>query len=112
MTPLTITTQTGTRPGQQIMRLDGPLTLETVPSFLKTVRADSSPTLILDLTHVDIIDSAGVGALIQTHVAFSKAQRKLILTNVNSRNMAVFEITRVAKAFYIYNSVPEAEAAL
>jgi hypothetical protein len=45
-------------------------------------------------------------------VGLAKSQRRLILTHVNQRNMAVFEITRVAKALHIFPSVPEAEAAL
>jgi anti-sigma B factor antagonist len=109
---LKIAGQVGRQPAHRILRLAGPLSLETVPSFLKMVRAESAPVVILDMSEVGIVDSAGVGALIQTHVGYAKAQRRLVLTHVNSRNMAVFEITRVSKAFHIFPSVQEAEAAL
>jgi anti-anti-sigma factor len=109
---LKIAAQAGRQAAHRILRIEGSLTLETVPSFLKTVRAETAPVVILDLSEVPIVDSAGVGALIQTHVGLAKSQRRLVLTHVNQRNMAVFEITRVAKALHIFPSVPEAEAAL
>jgi anti-anti-sigma factor len=106
---LTISVSDGRHAGHRVMRMQGPLSLETVPAFLKEIRAEKSPVVILDFTNVSLIDSAGVGALIQTHVAFAKSQRTMALAAVNARNMAVFEITRVAKALRIFASVQDAE---
>ena len=85
----------GSRAGQRVLRLIGALSLQTVPDFLKVVRAETAPTLIVEFSGVTIVDSAGVGSLLQTVASMNKAQRKLGLANVSQRTRAVLEITRV-----------------
>ena len=60
--PLNIEDLSGTRSGQRVLRLSGPITLTNFFPFQAMVRADTSRTLILDLTGVPYIDSAGIGA--------------------------------------------------
>ncbi len=103
---------TGSRPGTVTLRLTGPLEMETVPSFLKVVRAENSPAVILDLTAVSYLDSAGVGALVQMLVGIQKSKRKMALVNPNGRVRAVLEVTRVETQFLIAPTVEEAEAKL
>ena len=45
--------------GPHVLRLSGPLILTTLPEFQSKVRADRSNNLILDLTGVPYVDSAG-----------------------------------------------------
>ena len=54
--------------GAHILRLSGPLVLTTLAEFQSRVRAEQSPNLILDLTDVPYVDSAGIGALVGTYV--------------------------------------------
>jgi anti-anti-sigma regulatory factor len=55
---LRLTDQAGSRPGQRILILDGPLILTNFFEFQSTVRADQSQTLVVDFTNVPYIDSA------------------------------------------------------
>lgn len=102
----------GSRPGQLVLRFSGPVDLETVPKFLRAVRAESAPAVILDLTGVPFIDSAGIGALIQIHFAFQKASRRLALAGVNQRVTDVLELMRLKKVFVIFPTLAEAESHL
>lgn len=95
--------------GQRVLRMTGSLALDTVPAFLKMVRAESEPVVILDFSGVSYIDSAGVGSLVQTFAAFKKANRRLALSGVNERVRAVLEITRVQTLFPSFPTVAEAE---
>jgi len=99
----------GGRDGQRVLRITGALALDTVPEFLKLVRAESAPVMILDFSAVSYIDSAGVGALVQSFAAFKKSNRRLALSGVNERVRAVLEITRVQSLFPSFPTVAEAE---
>lgn len=102
----------GARAGQRVLRLLGALSLQTVPDFLKVARAETSPVLIVDFTGVKVVDSAGVGALLQTVASMNKAQRKLGLACLGQRTLAVLEITRVINLFQVFPSVAEAQEKL
>lgn len=107
---LKIQVRDGKFSGQRVVTLEGKLSLHTVPSFLSVVRAESSPALIVDFQKVTIVDSAGVGALIQTQVACTRSQRRLALSGISERVQAVLEVTRVRNLFPIFSTVEEAEA--
>ena len=109
---LRIDIQSGERHGRRIVRLVGRLNIETVPEFLKVMRADQSPVVIADFSGVSYIDSAAVGALIQTHVAFQKNGQLLALAGVSSRVEAVLDITHVKKIFRTFPNVAAAEEVL
>ncbi|MBI3661750.1 MAG: STAS domain-containing protein [Acidobacteria bacterium] len=102
----------GTRAGQRVLRLIGALSLQTVPDFLKVVRAETALVLILDFTGVIIVDSAGVGALLQTAASMNKTQRRLGLACLGQRTLAVLEITRVLSLFQVFPTLAEAEEKL
>jgi len=102
----------GARPGFAVLRLSGPLEMENVPVFLKVVRAEKAPALILDFSGVTYLDSAGVGALVQSLVGMRNESRRLALVNPNSRVRSVLEVTRVESLFVIAPTVAEAEAQL
>jgi anti-anti-sigma factor len=109
---LEIQKQNGARPGQRVLRLIGALSLQTVPDFLKVARAETSPVLIVEFSGVTFVDSAGVGALLQTVASMNKSQRKLGLAAVSQRTLAVLEITRVIGLFQVFPTIAEAEEKL
>ena len=90
----------------------GPLDMAGVPDFLRAVREEPAPVVILDLSNVTYIDSSGVGALLQLLATVQRGKRKLALANVGDRVMAVFDLTRVKGLFKIFASVAEAEQKL
>ena len=71
--PLTLESVAGQAPGCRILRLNGPLTLASLFEFQNTLRTDPPPALILDLTGVPYMDSAGMGAIINYFVSSQRA---------------------------------------
>ena len=102
----------GARPDVRVLRLTGQLNLVTVPGFLEALRKETAQGVILDFSKVTMLDSAGVGSLIQTLTTFQKAGRKLALAGLSERARSVLELTRVARIFTIFGSAEEAETKL
>ncbi|MBZ5719233.1 MAG: STAS domain-containing protein [Acidobacteriia bacterium] len=98
--------------GQGVLRLKGPLTFESLSNFQNAIRREDAATVILDLTEVPYVDSAGLGSLVSTYVTGQKAGRRVILTGVNDRVLKLFEITRVEPLFLIFPTVWDAIEAL
>lgn len=86
-------------PHTRVLRLNGALVISTIFPFQQTVRADTSPSLIIDLSGISYCDSAGIGALVNAHVSRSRSNRELALRGVTDRVMAVLKITRVDQLF-------------
>jgi anti-sigma B factor antagonist len=57
-----------THEGHRVLCLRGPLLISNLFEFQSTVRANTTSFLILDLTQVPYVDSAGVGALVGAYV--------------------------------------------
>jgi len=91
--------------GQGVLRLRGPLTYDNLPLFQNAVRRETTPTLILDLTEVPYIDSAGLGSLVGTYVSSHKAGQQVVLTGVNERVAKLFQITKVEPLFLTFPSL-------
>ena len=85
--------------GPHILRLSGPLILTTLPEFQSRVRVDRSHNLILDLTGVPYVDSAGIGALVGTYVRHQRDENGLSLVGVNDRVRAALEIAHIKQFF-------------
>src|SRR5690242_13930543 len=97
--PLVIEDLPGPKDGQRILRLTGPIVLSNLFDFQAKIRADTSPALLLDLTKVPYIDSAGIGALVGAYVTHQKDGRRLYLIGVSERVKDSLEITRVRHFF-------------
>jgi len=110
--PLIVETLEGLRDGRRILRLIGPLTLANLFNFQSLVRAEKAPVVIVDMTAVPYVDSAGIGALMGAHVTRQKDGRALALAGVNQRVKDALEVTRVLQFFKVYPSVAEAETAI
>jgi anti-sigma B factor antagonist len=91
-----------------VLRLKGPLTTENLPFFLNAMRREDANTMILDLSEVPYVDSAGLGSLITTYVSYQKAGRRIVLSGVNNRVLKLFEITKTEPLFLIFPTVWEA----
>jgi len=75
-------------------------------------REQPTHTVILDLSDVPYVDSAGLGMLVSAFVSRQKAGRQMVLSGINARVQKLFEITRVQELFLIFSSPEEAIAAL
>ena len=92
-----------------VVKLDGRLTLETVHSFLQSTRSESAPALILDMSRVQFIDSAGVGALVQLFVHRRGLKQKFALAGLTDQGRAVIEVCGLLKLIPCYATIAEAE---
>lgn len=93
-----------------ILRLSGPLILTTLPEFQSKVRAIQSTNLILDLTDVPYVDSAGIGALVGTYVRHQRDESGVSLVGVNDRVHAALRIAHIEPFFRFFDSLAELKA--
>jgi anti-sigma B factor antagonist len=96
----------GINNGTHALRLVGPLTISTLFEFQNTVRT-SAGNLVVDMTQVPYIDSAGVGALVGAYVRRNKDGHTLTLAGVNDRVRAILKGTRVEQFFTYVDSLPQ-----
>jgi len=94
-----------------VLRLHGPLIISNLFDFQSRVRSNTSRLLILDLSDVPYIDSAGIGALAGAYVNHSKDNRKLALVGVTDRVLDALRITRIDVFFRLFDSLAAAEEA-
>src|SRR5262249_42906372 len=95
----------------RILRLHGPITISNLFDFQTRVRSNTSRSLILDLSDVPYIDSAGIGALVGAYVNHSKDKRSLALVGVSERVLNALKITHVDTFFRLFDSLAAAEEA-
>jgi anti-sigma B factor antagonist len=103
----------GARDGETILSCSGPFTIQTLFSFQSAVRdIGSARLLIVDLTKVPYIDSAGLGALVGAFVSGRKANRRMVLVGVGERIAALIRMSNLDQFFPSYASRGDAESAL
>ena len=107
---LSITSRDSAKQGCRVLKLSGKLSLDSVPNFLKAMRAESARVVILDLADMGYLDSSGVGAMVQQFSAMKKENRHMVLVHPHERVVAVLQITKVLSLFQRANSVEDAEA--
>jgi anti-sigma B factor antagonist len=108
-TSLTISTSPGKHDGQSVFTLTGPLTMATLSEFQDVVRAETARVVIIDLTGVPYMDSAGLGAIINAHVSCTKNERRLALAGVPERIRTLLRLTGVEKVLTIFPTAQEAQ---
>ena len=106
---LRIEAANGSRDGQRILKLSGPLTLRTLFDFQTAARAEKSSTVIVDLSQVPYMDSAGLGSVVNAHISCVNSGRHLALVGVSDRVLTLFKLTRVDQAFAMYPTLDAAE---
>lgn len=107
---LTYSCTEGAKEGVVILRLSGPFTLNNMFPLQGELRTLRPPCLIMDLTEVPYMDSAGMGVIMNYHVAAQGEGHKFFVVGVSDRLRAVLEMTRVDTILNIRDSVEAAEA--
>jgi len=101
--PLHIEDLGGTHEGRRVLCLKGPLIISNLFQFQSIVRNDSSNFLILDLTQVPFVDSAGIGALVGAYVTHDEG-RRLALAGVTERVRNALHVAHVKQFFQFYET--------
>jgi len=108
---LIYSTTNGSKDGTIILKLVGPLTLSNMFSFQGPFRAMKPPVLIMDMTDVPYMDSAGLGLLTNYFVSAQDDNRKFLMACVSERILALLQMTKVDQVLKLYPSVEAAESA-
>jgi len=98
--------------GARVLRLHGPLTLNSLFEFQNEVRSDTSSALLLDLTAVPYMDSAGLGAILGALVSCQRTGRKFGIAGVADRVMTLFKVAHVDTLVPAFATLETAETAL
>lgn len=108
---LNLTPQPNNDANLNITRLSGKLALETVHNFVGTMRAEAAQRLVLDMSGLSFLDSAGVGALVQLFVHRRARGQEFALAALTPQGDAVMQVSGLKKLLPIYGSVEEARNA-
>lgn len=92
-----------------VTRLSGKLSLETVHNFIQTLRPEPAAHLVLDMSGVSFLDSAGVGALVSLFVHRRNLGKSFALAGLTQQGMAVLQVAGLVK---LLPNFPTVEAAL
>jgi anti-sigma B factor antagonist len=111
MTELKIESETGTS-GFRIFRLIGPLTLGSVFEFQDMTRADHEASIIIDLSGVPYMDSAGLGAMLGIMASCQRTHRGFGITGATERIQTLFAVAGVTGLIPSFDSVELAERQL
>ncbi len=94
--------------GMVATRLDGKLSLETVNAFLQTMRQERAQHLVLDMSGISFLDSAGVGALVSLFVTRKHAGKTTALASLTKQASAVLQVSGILKLIPTYPTVEAA----
>ena len=107
-TQLNIERQPASNGDTLVTRLIGKLSLETVHDFISTMRPEPATRLVLDMSRVSFLDSAGVGALVSLFVSRRNNSKSLALAALTQQGNAVMQVSGLLKLLPVYPSVEEA----
>ena len=96
--------------GARVLKLTGPLTLQTLFDFQETSRQDHSKAVIIDISAVPYMDSAGLGSVIGVFTSCQRINRGFGIVGVSERIRTLFKVTNVDGLLPCFNSLEEAEA--
>jgi anti-anti-sigma factor len=104
MPDLTIETEDVTG-GIRILRLAGPLTLSDLFEFQDKAREHTDSAILIDLSAVPYMDSAGLGAVLGLFVSCQRKGRGFGITGVTDRLRTLFKVAGVDGMIPTFDSV-------
>jgi anti-anti-sigma factor len=97
-----------TASGATVLRVHGPLLLGNFFPLQTMVRSDDAALLIIDVSDMPYIDSAGIGCLVGAHISRENSGRRLIVAGANDRLMTSLKVTKVDQLFTLTPTVEQA----
>jgi anti-sigma B factor antagonist len=99
------------REGVTILALKGRITVGEVTPVrdkITELTAAGHKQIVLDLEHVDYIDSTGLGNLVISYTQVKNAGGALKLLHLNKRNVELLALTRLHSVFEVFAEEPDA----
>jgi anti-sigma B factor antagonist len=100
------------REGIHILELNGRITMGAeVTAFrqkLKDLAQVADAKVILNMQHIDYVDSTGLGAIVMGSIAVRATGGVIKLVNLNRRNVELLVATKLATIFEIFNDEQDA----
>lgn len=93
-----------------VYRLKGKLSLETVTEFLPKIRQETAQHVVVDMSGVNFLDSAGVGALVSLFVSRRNQGKTFALAALTPQATAVVTVAGLQKLLPVSMTVEEALA--
>src|ERR1700693_2035637 len=98
--------------GVSVVALDGRIVLGEESTQLreqvKALIAEGKKKIVLDMSNVRYIDSAGLGILVAAHVSAKNQGAALHLSNLGNKFHDVLQLTRLLTVFNVYDTQAEA----
>lgn len=93
--------ETAKQGAETFVRATGRITSSTSAMLESTLRSlvAVGKGIVLDLTHVDYVDSAGLGALVSVYIHAKKEYCDLVIANPNPRVRDLFNQSGLASVF-------------
>jgi anti-sigma B factor antagonist len=95
--------------GARLLSLRGALVMQSLFDFQAIVRQNTERDLMIDLSGVPYMDSAGLGSVINAFTASSRQGLKFALVGVSGRIRTLFAVSRVDGFLPSFESVELAE---
>jgi len=110
VSPLTLEKKATSSESQTVYHASGKLSLETVNDFIQRLRPEPAQHLVLDMSGVNFLDSAGVGALVSLFVNRRSHGKTFALAALAPQASAVVTVAGLQKLLPIFPTVDEAAA--
>ncbi|HEY3823913.1 MAG TPA: STAS domain-containing protein [Bryobacteraceae bacterium] len=109
MEQMEIARETGVTGSTTILRLKGPLTLTTLFLLQDQLRALPDTDMVIDVSEVPYIDSAGLGTILSRWTHTQRAGHKFAMTGVSPRIEVLLEITKVNTVLPMFKTAEDAD---
>jgi anti-sigma B factor antagonist len=99
------------REGIVILTLKGRITMEESDKLREHVQhliTSGQTKFILDLSHVEYVDSTGLGGMVICYTTIKKLGGALKLVNPNKRNIELLALTRLHTIFEVFTELLDA----
>ena len=97
-------------PDVTVFRLQGPFVIGTMFDLQATLREPALKGVIIDLSGVPYMDSAGLGVLLGQWSHTQRGGHKYALVGVSPRVLTIFQITHTDTVLPMFATQEEAEA--
>ena len=93
-------------------RIVGPAVSELRQTILPDIEAAETPRILINFENVNMMDSAGLGALMEARAIASRKEGRIGVINVGKHIKNLIVLSRIVSLFEHYDSEEEAISAL